>query len=128
MEILPFRTTDDNEKRKRVPVPYDKSPGVTSYVGTSTNDLRDIWRETKYMAANLYGEYENTFNENHYLKVWQVTIMNNHLYKKLEAERNGLIFEDAIDLSLALGEDINVDGSYENMEYSRRVFQNQLFI
>ncbi|HKI88024.1 MAG TPA: TonB-dependent receptor [Draconibacterium sp.] len=108
-----FRNTDDNEKRKRVPVPYDKSPGVTSYVGTSTNDLRDIWRETKYMASNLYGEYENTFNEVHYIKVMAGYNYEESLYKKLEAERNGLIFEDAIDLSLALGEDINVDGSYE---------------
>ena len=108
-----FQNNDDNEKRRRVPVPYDKSPGVTSYVGTSTNDLRDIWRETKYMAINLYSEYENLFKEVHYLKAMVGYNYEQSLYKKLEAERNGLIFEDAIDLSLALGEDINVDGSYE---------------
>lgn len=108
-----FQNNDDNEKRRRVPVPYDKSPGVTSYVGTSTNDLRDIWRETKYMAANLYTEYEKLFNEAHYFKAMIGYNYEQSLYKKLEAERNGLIFEDAIDLSLALGEDINVDGSYE---------------
>lgn len=108
-----FQTTDDNEKRRRVPVPYDKSPGVTSYVGTSTNDLRDIWRETKYQAVNVYAEYENIFNEVHYFKAMAGYNYEQSLYKKLEAERNGLIFEDAIDLSLALGEDINVDGSYE---------------
>ncbi|SHI53753.1 TonB-linked outer membrane protein, SusC/RagA family [Tangfeifania diversioriginum] len=108
-----FRITDDNEKRRRVPVPYSKSPDVISYVGTSTNDLRDIWRETKYMASNLYGEYEDTYNEIHYFKIMAGYNYEESLYKKLEAERNGLIFEDAIDLSLALGEDINVDGSYE---------------
>lgn len=107
-----FQTTDDNEKRKRVPVPYEKSPGVTSYVGTSTNDLRDIWRETKYQAFNVYSEYESTFNDVHYFKAMVGYNYEQSLYKKLEAERNGLIFEDAIDLSLALGEDINVDGSY----------------
>jgi TonB-linked SusC/RagA family outer membrane protein len=108
-----FQNTDDNELRRRVPVPYDKSPGVTSYVGTSTNDLRNIWRETKYMAFNLYSEYENIFSGVHYLKALIGYNYEESLYKKLEAERNGLIFEDAIDLSLALGEDINIDGSYE---------------
>ena len=108
-----FRNTDDNQKRKRVPVPYNKSPDVTSYVGTSTNDLRDIWRETKYMAANVYGVYEDFISENHYIKFMAGYNYEQSLYKKLEAERNGLIFEDAIDLSLALGEDVNVDGSYE---------------
>lgn len=108
-----FQNTDDNEIRRRVPVPYDKSPGVTSYVGTSTNDLRNIWRETKYLAFNLYSEYENTFNGVHYIKALAGYNYEQSLYKKLEAERNGLIFEDAIDLSLALGDDITVDGSYE---------------
>ena len=108
-----FQNNDDNEKRRQVPVPYDKSPGVTSYVGTSTNDLRDIWRETKYLAANLYTEFETLFNDVHYFKAMVGYNYEESLYKKLEAERNGLIFEDAIDLSLALGEDISVDGSYE---------------
>lgn len=108
-----FQNTDDNEKRRRVPVPYAKKPGAISYVGTSTNDLRDIWRETKYLATNLYTEYESLINEVHYIKAMVGYNYEQSLYKKLEAERNGLIFEDAIDLSLALGEDINVDGSYE---------------
>lgn len=108
-----FQNTDDNEKRRQVPVPYSKKPGAISYVGTSTNDLRDIWRETKYMALNIYSEYENLFNDVHYLKAMIGYNYEESLYKKLQAERNGLIFEDAIDLSLALGEDISVDGSYE---------------
>jgi TonB-linked SusC/RagA family outer membrane protein len=111
-----FQNVDDNEKRKQVPVPYSKGPGKVAYVGTSTNDLRDIWRETKYLAVNSYVEYENTFNDVHYFKGMVGFNYEQSLYKKLEAYRNGLIFEDAIDLSLALGENINVDGSYENWE------------
>ncbi len=107
-----FQNSDDDEKRVRVSVPYDKSPGVTSYVGTKYDDLRDTWRETKYLALNVYSEYENTFNEDHYIKVMAGYNYEESLYKKLEAERNGLIFEDAIDLSLALGEDMGIDGSY----------------
>lgn len=108
-----FQNTDDNEKRRQVPVPYSKKPGAIAYVGATTNDLRDIWRETQYIAVNAYGEYESTFNEIHYIKVLAGYNYEQSLYKKLEAERNGLIFEDAIDLSLALGDNIIVDGSYE---------------
>lgn len=111
-----FQNVDDNEKRKRVPVPYSKGPGKVAYVGSSTNDLREIWRETRYLALNSYLEFENTFNDVHYFKAMAGFNYEQSLYKKLEAFRNGLIFEDAIDLSLALGENINVDGSYENWE------------
>ena len=34
-------------------------------------------------------------------------------FNRLQAQRNGLIFEDAIDISLALGQDISVVGGYE---------------
>ena len=108
-----FQNTDNNEKRRRVPVPYDKKPGVTSYVGTSTNDLRYILRETQYLATNLYGEYENTFNETHYFKAMAGFNYEQSTYDRLESERNGLIFEDATDISLALGQDISVVGGYE---------------
>ncbi|QIA08345.1 TonB-dependent receptor [Draconibacterium halophilum] len=107
-----FQNTNDDQKRIRVKVPYDKSPGVTSYVGTKYDDILDIWRNTKYTALNIYSEYENTLNEKHFFKILVGYNYEESLYRKLEAERNGLIFEDAIDISLALGEDINVDGSY----------------
>ena len=93
-------------------MPYSKKPGEISYVGASTNDLRDIWRETQYLATNLYGEFEKMFNDAHYIKFMAESTMSSRL-QKLEAERNGLIFEDAIDLSLALGDGINIDGSYQ---------------
>lgn len=108
-----FQVVDDNEKRRRVQVPYSKSPGVISYVGTSTNDLRDILRETRYLSTNIYTEYEKLFNDVHYLKAMVGYNYEESLYTKSESERNGLIFEDAIDISLALGEDIYVDGSYD---------------
>ncbi|XOV91588.1 MAG: SusC/RagA family TonB-linked outer membrane protein [Bacteroidota bacterium] len=109
-----FQNSDDNEKRRRVPVPYDKKPGETSYVGTTTNDLRDILRQTQYLASNLYSEYENTFGGGtHYFKAMVGMNYEQSTYRRNEVERNGLIFEDAIDISLALGQDINVVGGYE---------------
>lgn len=108
-----FQNSNNNETRRRVPVPYNKKPDVTSYVGTKTNDLREIVRETQYLATNLYGEYENTFNEVHYFKAMAGFNYEQSTYQRIETQRNGLIFEDATDISLALGQDINVVGGYE---------------
>jgi len=107
------QNTDNDEKRVRVPVPYDKIPDVTVYVGTKTNDIRDILRETQYLATNFYGEYEDTFKENHYLKVMAGYNYEQSTYTRLLASRNGLIFEDAIDINLALGQDISTEGGWE---------------
>jgi TonB-linked SusC/RagA family outer membrane protein len=108
-----FQNTDNNEKRVRVPVPYSKMPDVTAYVGTKYNDIRDIYRETQYLATNFYGEYENTFKENHYLKAMAGYNYEQSTYTRLLVSRNGLIFEDAIDINLALGQDINTEGGWE---------------
>jgi hypothetical protein len=63
-----FRNTDNNTAQKRVQVPYSTNLGLTNYVGTTTNDLGFDNRATQYLATNVYGEFENTFHENHYLK------------------------------------------------------------
>ena len=63
-----FQNTDVDVYRKRVQVPYSNKPGVIAYVGTTTNDLTFELRTTRYMASNLYTEYENTFEDAHYLK------------------------------------------------------------
>ena len=70
-----FQNTDVDVFRKRVQVPYSNKPGVTAYVGTTTNDLTFELRTTRYMASNLYGEYENTFADAHYLKFMAGIIM-----------------------------------------------------
>ncbi len=64
-----LRNSEDNEKRRQVPVPYSNHPGVIAYVGTTTNDLRETRDQRQYLAANLFGEFENIFNDAHYLKV-----------------------------------------------------------
>src|SRR5690606_30503721 len=63
-----FRNNYDNVNRRRVQVPYSNKPGSIAYVGTTTNDLSFDNRATRYIASNVYSEYENTFKENHYLK------------------------------------------------------------
>ncbi|GAB3993665.1 TonB-dependent receptor [Spirosoma daeguense] len=108
-----IQQTDNNDKAKAVPVPYSIKPGTIAYVGTTTNYIGDTYRETAYMTTNLYTEYENTFNTNHYVKVLAGYNYEQSTYKRLIAQRNGLIFEDANDISLALGQAITTTGGWE---------------
>jgi len=108
-----FRNTNNNAKQKRVQVPYSNKPGVTAFVGTTTNDLAYDNRETQYMATNLYSEYENTFNGVHYFKGMIGYNYEQSVYNRLAVQRNGLIYEGATDINLALGQLITTGGGYE---------------
>ncbi len=108
-----FRNTNNNTETKRVQVPYSNKPGVIAYVGTTTNDLNIDQRETQYLATNLYTEYENTFNDAHYVKVLVGYNYEQSVYNRLQVQRNGVIYEDATDMNLALGQSIVTGGGYE---------------
>lgn len=108
-----FRNTSNNQLQHRVQVPYSNKPGVIAYVGTTTNDLAFDQRETQYVAANIYGEYENTFNDVHYLKFMAGYNYEQSTYNRIGVQRNGIIYEDATDLNLVLGQSITTGGGYE---------------
>lgn len=107
-----YQVTSNNETRIRVPVPYSRIPGVVEYLGIAYNDIREINRSTQYMATNIYTEYEQRFKK-HYLKAMAGYNYELSTYKRIGAERNGLIYENAEDLNLALGESIVTTGGYE---------------
>lgn len=108
-----FRITNNNIEQKRVQLPYSNSKGVISYLGTTTNDLLFDRRETQYIANNVYASYEDTFAKSHYVKLMAGYNYEESTYKRLLAQRNGIIFEDATDLNLALGQAITTGGGYE---------------
>lgn len=107
-----FRNSTGNEKRRQVPVPYSRKPGVILYVGTTGNDLRETIDQSQYIATNFYTEYENTFNNAHYIKVLAGYNYEQSTSTRLRAQRNGLIFEDASDINLALGQSITTSGGW----------------
>ncbi len=108
-----LRNTNNKLKQKRVQVPYSNKPGVIAYVGTTTNDILDERKSTQYLASNLYTEFEKTFKDAHYLKILLGTNYEESTYNRLAAQRNGIIYEDADDLNLALGQSIVTGGGYE---------------
>lgn len=107
-----FQNTYNDETRRRVRVPYSRSPGVIEYVGQSYDDLREYSNRTNYIATNLWGEYERTLGK-HYFKVMAGTNYERSVYDRLEVQRNGLVFDDATNINLALGQSITTSGNYE---------------
>ena len=108
-----FQNRDVNLEQKRVQVPYSAIKGITNYVGTTTNDLAYDNRNTQYLANNLFAEYENTFKDAHSLKFMAGYNFEQSTFNRLAAQRNGLIYEGATDLNLALGQQITTGGGYE---------------
>lgn len=110
---LTFRNTANAISRKRVQVPYSTKPGGVAYVGTTTNDLREERNENQYIASNLYAEFENEFNNTHYLKVLAGYNYEQSTFQLLAAQRNGIIYPDADNLNLALGASSSIGGGWE---------------
>jgi TonB-linked SusC/RagA family outer membrane protein len=111
-----FQGTNNNRTQKRVPVPYSTKPGIINYVGTNTNDLQEQYIKTSYLAANLYGEYETTFGSDHHFKALLGYNFEQSVFKKIQEQRNGLIFPDAQDISLALGQSVTTNGGWEQWD------------
>ena len=112
-----FRNTDESRNQKRVQVPYSNFTGVTAYVGTTTNDLSFDERKTRYWATNIYAEYENDFGDDHYFKLMVGYNYEQSTYNKLAVQRNGIIFENAIDPNLVAGQSITTGGGYEQWAF-----------
>ncbi|MEP6626569.1 MAG: TonB-dependent receptor [Ginsengibacter sp.] len=111
-----FQGTNYNQQQKRVPVPYSTKPGIINYVGTNTNDLQERYDKTNYIAANIYGEYENTFHEDHRFKALIGYNFEQSTFKRIQEQRNGLIFPDAQDIGLALGQSVSTSGGWEQWD------------
>lgn len=108
-----IQNLDDNSTTIRVPVPYSRKPNVIEYVGTSTNDLTSVYTETQYLATNIYAEYENRFKQKHYVKLLGGFNYEQSTYKGLSTQRNGLVYDNAQNINLALGTAITTSGPYE---------------
>ncbi|WP_442591246.1 SusC/RagA family TonB-linked outer membrane protein [Pedobacter sp. AW31-3R] len=110
---LTFQQTTSDSTRVRVPVAYSRKPGVIEYVGSNTNDFQQIDLTTQYLATNIYGEFEPRWSKDHYVKFLAGYNYEQSKYKRLLASRNGLIFDDATDINLALGQSIVTAGGYD---------------
>lgn len=110
---LTFQNTVTAQDQIRVQVPYSVTPGVIAYVGTGYNDITGTRKQTNYLATNIYSEFEQTIGRDHYFKALAGYNYEQSVYKALSTTRNGLIYANATDLNLALGQSITTSGGYE---------------
>ena len=109
---LTFENTDSNARQLRVQVPYSVTPGVIAYVGTNYNDLQQQDNSTKYLATNIYAEYETRFGD-HYFKALAGYNYEQSTFNSLTALRNGLANSDVTNINLALGQNVTTSGGYD---------------
>lgn len=98
---------------KRVKVPYFQNANAAnpSYMGDINGIIYEWMSYTLYTASNLYGEFEDTFADKHYLKAmagWNYETSN---YKANSIQRNQLLLESAESIQLATGESITPGAS-----------------
>ncbi|MFC3197145.1 TonB-dependent receptor [Parapedobacter deserti] len=108
-----FQTNDIGSNQNRVQVPYSRFQGVIGYTGTNTNDLEERRRTTEYLATNVYADYVKSINDAHNFKVLAGFNYEQSLYRNLTVRRNGIVYEDADDINLALGQGIVTTGGYQ---------------
>ncbi len=118
-----FRNTDQSQTQKRVPVPYSTQEGVITMLSTKYNDLQEYRNETKYLATNIYADYEDTFNKVHYFKGMLGYNYEQSTYNALTVLRNGLLLEDSENINLALGDAITTSGSYNKWKIAGAFFR-----
>lgn len=98
----------DQDKRVLYPVSFSDEPGVILTEGTNKLSLKN--NETNYIGTNVYGEYEETFAQDHYFKAM---LGFNYEYNTLTAhyaERNGILKPDNADFNLTNGDNAIITG------------------
>lgn len=108
-----FQSTDLGSQQNRVQVPYSRYQGVIGYTGTNTNDIQERRQTTEYIATNVYANYIKSFADAHNFNFLVGYNYEQSLYKNLTARRNGIVYEDADDINLALGQSILTTGGYQ---------------
>ncbi|WP_439558625.1 SusC/RagA family TonB-linked outer membrane protein, partial [Dyadobacter sp.] len=110
---LTFQSTDIGSQQNRVQVPYSRAKGVIGYTGTNTNDIEERKRTTNYLATNFYADYVKSFNNAHNFTLLAGFNYEQSNYSNLTARRNGLVYADADDINLALGQSIVTTGGLQ---------------
>ena len=102
------------QQNKWVRSPYSKYEGVIEYIKDpeTTNELKEYRSYTKYLAANAFAEYENTFGK-HYVKGLIGYNYEQSTYEQSAVMNKGLLTDDVENLQLTTGTDTRtIEGSW----------------
>lgn len=99
-----YRKVVRDEMHRQVNVPYGIRPGVTSaYVtGIGEDMLVERNRDYNYLSGNLFGTYEDTFNNAHNLKIMGGVNFETYHYKNVKQTGKNLSDEYLNDFDLVV--------------------------
>lgn len=105
-----YKKASYEKTKKQVRSPYAKSvneegASLVEYITGTYSNLAETTDNTRYLATNLYSEFENTFNEKHYFKAmagWNYEKSNE---KVIYAYNDDLLTDDVENINLAMGTD-----------------------
>lgn len=118
-----FQNTEYSHQQVRVQVPYSRYEGQTGYTGTNTNDLQERRSTTDYIATNLYANYIKSIEQTHNLELLGGFNYEQSVYKNVTMTRNGIVYEDAKDINLTLGNNITTSGGYHKWRIAGTFFR-----
>ena len=104
-----YKRVHTTNMNRTVNIPYGIRPGVTdSYTtGAGLNELTERSRTYNYLSGNIFGTYEESFNDAHNLKVMAGFNVETYHYKNVTSMGQNLSDEYLNDLSLVVP---NADG------------------
>ncbi|KAA6309680.1 hypothetical protein EZS27_038878 [termite gut metagenome] len=104
-------------------MPYSRIKDVIGYTGANTNDIQERRRSTEYIATNIYADYVTTVNQIHNFNFLVGYNYEQSVFRNVTMTRNGIVYEDANDINLALGQNITTTGGYEKWKIAGRFFR-----
>lgn len=118
-----YQNTEYGHQQKRVQVPYSRYEGKIGYTGTNTNDLQERRSTTNYLATNLYANYIKSINQIHNFELLGGFNYEQSIYKNITMTRNGIVYADANDINLTLGNNITTSGGYQKWRVAGTFFR-----
>ena len=118
-----FQNSDYGHQRKRVQTPYSRIQGIIGYTGTNTNDLQEQRQSTEYIATNVYANYTKSFDKMHNFDFLVGYNYEQSIRKTVTMTRNGIVYEDAKDINLMLGDNISTEGGYRKWRIAGGFFR-----
>lgn len=120
-----FTFSEENQEHQRrlVEVPFSRRPGSIEYVGSRFNNIRQYNGKENYLAANIYGEYENTFGDSHYLKLMTGFNYEENTFSSSQAQKNGILYPEAENIALTVGDNKNIEGDYYRWRIEGQFFR-----
>ena len=105
-----YKNTIYEKTKKQVRTAYSRSvnddgESNIEYITGTHSDLSETTNSTRYIATNLYAEYEDTFKDKHYFKVMGGWNYEKSRYKQIYAYNDDLLTDDVENINLALGTD-----------------------